>query len=196
MWMWKMSFLPRPKAAQIGALATSMMITLSMVSAQAADASCEGLASAMITNAKTPYRSMSIITFDAGDNAKPASSQTSETISTGTAVFARFGSGKWQEIHIPLDKLALAVRHNAESFSGCKRLADDTINGEAVAVYTGHLVAQKSVVETRVWVEPKRGVMLRSETDVVSKPEPGDVSKGRHVAIRYSYDNIAAPPLD
>jgi hypothetical protein len=193
---WKMSFLPWPKAAPISALATSMMITLSAASAQAADASCEGLASAMINNAKTPYRSMSIITFDAGDNAKPATSQTSETIATGTAVFARFGSGKWQQIHIPLDKLAEAVRHNAESFSGCKRLADDTINGEAVAVYTGHLAAQKSVVETKVWVEPKRGVMLRSETDVAPKPEPGDVFKGRHVAIRYSYDNIAPPPLD
>jgi hypothetical protein len=191
-----MSFLPWPKAASMSALATSMMIMLSVGYAKAADASCEGLASAMITNAKTPYRSISIITFDAGENAKPATSQTSETISTGTAVFARFGSGKWQEIHIPLDKLALAVRHNAESFSGCKRLTDDTINGESIAVYTGHIVTEKSVVETKVWVEPKRGVMLRSETDVVPKPEPGDVFKGRHVAIRYNYDNIAPPPLD
>lgn len=191
-----MSFLRWAKAAPILALTSSMMITLSVVSARAADASCEGLASAMMTNAKTPYRSMSIITFDAGDNAKPATSQTSETISTGTAVFARFGSGKWQQIHIPLDKLAEAVRHNAESFSGCKRLADDTMNGEPVAVYTGHLATPKSVVETKLWVEPKRGVMLRSETDIVSKPEPGDVSKGRHVAIRYSYDKIAPPPLD
>ncbi len=191
-----MSFLFWPKAVSMGAPATSIMLALSAVSAQAADASCEGIASAMLTNAKTPYRSMSIITFDAGDNAKPATSQTSETISTGTAVFARFGSGKWQEIHIPLDKLALAVRHNAESFSGCKRLADDNVNGEAVAVYTGHIAAQKSVVETKVWVEPKRGVMLRSETDVVPTPQPGDVFKGRHVAIRYSYDNITAPPLD
>lgn len=172
------------------------MLAFSAVSAQAADASCEALASAMLTNAKTPYRSLSIITFDAGDNAKPAASQTSETISTGTAVFARFGSDKWQEIHIPLDKLALAVRHNAESFSGCKHLADDIVNGKAAAVYTGHVATQNSVIETKVWVEPKRGVMLRSETDVVPTPQPGDVFKGRHVAIRYSYDNIAAPPLE
>ncbi len=150
----------------------------------------------MLTNAKTPYRSISIITFNAGDKAKPEASQTSETISTGTAVFARFGSSKWQQIPIPLDKLAMAVRHNAESFSGCKRLADDIVDGKSAAVYTGHIATQKSVVETKVWVETKRGVMLRSETDIASTPEPGDAFKGRHVAIRYSYDNIAAPPLD
>jgi hypothetical protein len=191
-----MSFLFRLKAAWISALATSMMIVLSGLSARAADASCEGLAAAMINNAKIPYRSMSIITFNAGDNAKPAASQTSETIATGKAVFARFGSGKWQEIHIPLDKLAVAVQHNAESYSGCKRLADDVVNGQTATVYTGHIATQKSVIETKVWVEPARGVMLRSETDVFPTPEPGDVLKGRHVAIRYIYDNIAPPPID
>ncbi len=190
-----MSFLFWPKAASISALAASTLLTLSAVAARA-DTSCEGLASAMLTNAKTPYRSMSIITFDAGDNAKPAASQTSETISTGKAVFARFGSSKWQEIHIPLDKLAEAVRHNAESFSGCKRLADDNVNGKIAAVYTGHIATQKSVIETKVWVEPNRGIMLRSETDIIPTPEPGDILKGRHVAIRYSYDNIAPPPMD
>jgi hypothetical protein len=190
-----MSFLSWSKAAPTSALATSISLAFSVVSAQA-DTSCEGLASAMITNAKTPYRSMSIITFDVGGNAKPATSQTSETISTGTAVFARFGSGKWQEIHVPLDKLAEAVRHNAESFSDCKRLADEAVDGKTAAVYTGRMATQKSLVETKVWVEPSRGVMLRSETDIVPTPEPGDVLKGRHVAIRYSYDNIAPPPVD
>jgi hypothetical protein len=191
-----MSFLQSswPKAAATSALMPIMMVALSAASAQA-DPSCAGLASAMLTNAKTPYSSMSIITFDAGDNAKPSMSQTSETISTGSAVFARFGAGKWQQIHIPLDKLAEAVRHKAESFSGCKRLADDTINGKSVTVYTGHIAGPKSVTETKVWVEPNRGVMLRSETDVVPTPEPGDVLKGRHVAIRYKYENIAPPPL-
>ncbi len=186
---------PKVKAASISALVTSIIFPLSAVSAKA-DASCDGLASAMLANAKTPYRSMSIITFKAGATAKPTTSQTSETISTGTAVFARFGSDKWQQMHIPLDKLAVVVRRNAESFSGCKRLADETENGKPVAVYTGHIVNSKVVVETKVWVEPSRGVMLRQETDVVPTPEPGDVPTGRHIAIRYSYDNVAPPPVD
>lgn len=183
------------RAAVISLLTIPTMPALSIVSAQA-DASCDGLVSAMLTNAKTPYRSMSIITFDSGDNPKPAISQTSETISTGDAVFGRFGSGKWKQINIPPDKLAEAVRQNAESFSGCKRLADDTVDGKAVAVYTGHSLTSKSVVETKIWVEPERGIMIRSETDIVPAPEPGDVLKGRHVAIRYNYENIAPPPVD
>jgi hypothetical protein len=183
------------RAAAIRVLTIATMLGLSAGSAQA-DASCDRLVSAMLTNAKTPYRSVSIITFDSGDNPKPAISQTSETISTGDAVFARFGSGKWQQIHIPLDKLAEAVRQNAESFSGCKRLDDEAVDEKIVTVYTGHSLTAKTVVETKIWVEPDRGVMMRSETDIASIPEPGDVLKGRHVAIRYTYENIAPPPVD
>ena len=183
---------PRSRATAISVLTIS---TLHALSAHA-DASCDGLVSAMLANAKTPYHSISIITFDAGDDLKPATSQTSETISTGDAVYGRFGSGKWKQIKIPLDKLRDAVRENAESFSGCKRLADETADGKTLTVYEGHSVTPKSVVETKIWVEPDRGVMTRSETNIAPAPEPGDVLKGRHVAIRYNYDNIAPPPVD
>lgn len=161
-----------------------------------ADASCDGLSSAMLANTKVPFHSLSVVTYLAGEDAKSRVTQTSETIATQTAVFARFGSGKWKQMHIPLDKLAAAVRHNAESYSGCKRLADDTINGMSVAVYTGHSVTASAAVETKVWVEPKRGVMIQLESDAVpmSPSAAKDSVKERHVAIRYTYDNIAPPP--
>ncbi len=183
------------RATAISVLTIPTMLALSAVSVQA-EASCDGLVSAMLANAKTPYRSISIITFDSGDDPKPAISQTSETIATGDAVFVRFGSGKWKQIHIPPEKLAEAVRQNAESFSGCKRLDDETVDGKTLTVYTGHSLTPKSVVETKIWVEPERGVLIRSETDIAPTPEPGDVLKGRHVAIRYNYENIAPPAAD
>jgi hypothetical protein len=150
----------------------------------------------MLANTKVPFHSLSIITYLAGADSKSRVTQTSETISTKTAVFARFGSGKWKQMHIPLDKLAAAVRHNAENYSGCKRLADDTINGTTLAVYTGHSVTPASTVETKVWVEPKRGVMIQLESDAVpnSPSTAKDSVKERHVAIRYTYDNVTPPP--
>lgn len=197
-----MSFSIQRKAALISP--TSMMLMLSLAAAQAApspplqgDPSCAGLAAAMLANAKTPYRSMSIITLKAGDDSAPAMTQTSETISTRTAVFARFGSSKWQQVQIPIYKLMEAVRRSAESFSGCRRLPDDPVNGKPAAVYTGHILTQKSVVDTKIWVDAARGIMLRSETEVTATtPDAGDILKGRHVAIRYSYDNVVPPPID
>ncbi len=183
-----------PRLAAIGLLLTSTALALSNVPARA-DASCDGLSSAMLANTKVPYHSFSIITYTVKDAAKPQISQMSETISTQTAVFARFGSGKWKQMHIPLDKLAAAVHRSAESLSACKRLADDTVNGTTFAVYTGHSVTPNTIAETKVWVEPKRGVMVRAETDTIPNPPPAaaDFLKSRHVATRYTYDNVVPP---
>jgi hypothetical protein len=168
---------------------------LSGTPARADAAACKGLADALLTNAETPYHSTSLITFaptatagDTGADAEPATSQTSETIFTGNAIFVRFGSGKWQEIHASLDKLKELVRRNAESFTDCQRLNDETVDGATLSVYTGRSVTQKLVVATtKVWVAPDRGVLIRSETDVTGAPMP------RHLVIHYEYKDIAAP---
>jgi hypothetical protein len=174
-----------------GLLSQALFVTL----ARADAAACKGLADALLTNAETPYHSTSIITFDptaaAGDTGagpEPPTSQTSETIFTGKAIFVRFGSGKWQEIRASLDKLKELVRRNAESFTDCQRLNDETVDGATLSVFSGHSVTQKLVVaSTKVWVMPDGGVLIRSETDITGGPMP------RHLVIRYEYKDIAAP---
>jgi hypothetical protein len=176
-------------------IATLLGDVLSGTPARADATACKGLASALLTNAETPYHSASIITFnptatagDMGTNPQPPTSQTSETIFNGKAIFVRFGSGKWQLIHASLDKLKELVRLNAESFTDCRRLGDETVDGATLAVYEGHRVSQKLVVATtKVWVAPDRGVLIRSETDIIGGSAP------RNVVIHYEYKDIAAP---
>lgn len=161
--------------------------------ARADAAACKGLANALLASASTPYHSTSIITLNpragaAGADPKPATSQTSETIFTGTAIFVRFGSAKWREIHTPLDDLKQLVRQHAASFTDCQRLSDETVNGTTLAVYAGHSVTQKLVLATmKAWVSPDRNVLIRSETDITGGPIP------RHLVINYEYKDIAAP---
>ncbi len=91
--------------------------------------------------------------------------------------------------------IATTIDELRSRLSACKRLADETVNGTTFAVYTGHSVTPNTIAETTVWVEPKRGVMARAETDTIPNPPPAaaDFLKSRHVATRYTYDNVAPP---
>lgn len=191
----KYSLWSRSSAFFAGGIVAAVLLSqiLSGTSARADAAACKGLADALLTSANTPYHSTSIITLNPttgteGAKAKAPTSQTSETIFTGKAIFVRFGSGKWQQIHAPLDKLKELVRQHAASFTDCQRLSDETVNGATLAVYAGHSVSQKLVVATMTaWVAPDRGVLIRSETDVTGGSMP------RHLVINYEYNNVAAP---
>ena len=199
------SWLNPTKFVGAGAIAGALLsLVLFETSASADAAACKGLADAMLANTKTPYHSISMVTFDpaAGaekaGNPNPSMSQTSETIFTGKAIFVRFGSGGWQEVHASLDKLAELVRRSAESFTDCQRLPGEAADGATLSVYAGHSVTDKFIVETKVWVTPDRGVMIRSETDIVSAPTSDNSDANvtaRHEVIHYDYKDITPPPM-
>jgi hypothetical protein len=185
----------RSSALFAGGIVAAVLLShaLSGTPARADAAACNGLADALLTSADTPYHSTSIITLNPKAGAEGAdpnapTSQTSDTIFTGNAIFVRFGSGKWREIHTPLDKLKELVRRHAASFTDCQRLKDETLGGATLAVYAGHSVSQKLVVATmKAWVAPDRGVLIRAQTDITGGQMP------RHLVINYEYKDIAAP---
>lgn len=171
------------------------MLALSATAAAADGAACRKLSDAMLATSATPYHSASIITFGmAGERGEsPPSSRTSETIFTGTTIFVRFGSGNWKELLVPLDKLKELVRRKAESFTDCQYLDDENLNGIVLSVYAGHSVTQELVTEMKVWISRDRGLLIRSETDVVANPALEGGPRGRHISIRYNYENVAVP---
>lgn len=183
----------KASALFVGGIVTALLLSQALTPACADAGACKSLADALLTSANTPYHSISIITLDPragaeGADPKPATSQTSETVFTGNALFVRFGSGKWREIHTPLDELKELVRQHAASFTDCHRLSDETLDGATLAVYAAHSVTQKLVVTTmKAWVAPDRGVLIRSETDITGGQMP------RHLVINYEYKDIAAP---
>jgi hypothetical protein len=167
--------------------------------ARADDAACKGLADAMMANTQTPYHSVGTISFDASGGTAGAGgagatkSLPTETIFTGTDVFVRLPSGKWQNVHAALDQLKERVRLAASSFTDCQRLADETADGKSLAVYMGTAKNDQALVTTKVWVVPDRGVLVHSETDMTGMPQADGEIKHQHLALHYDYNDIKAP---
>ncbi len=168
-------------------------------SARADEAACKGLGDAMIANTQTPYHSIGTISFDVSGGTAEASganmsrSLPTETIFTGTDVFVRLPSGKWQNVHASLDNLKERVRQTASSFTDCQRLGDETADGKSLAVYTGSTKNDQAIVTTKVWVAPDRGVLVRTETDMTGMPQPDGEIRRQHLALHYDYNDIKAP---
>ena len=70
----------------------------------------------------------------------------------------------------------------------CKRVGDDTVNGEAATVYTEHTENEETKSDGKIWISKSRGLILKEEIDLDS----GDAGK-QHVGIRYEYGNVKAP---
>lgn len=177
-------------------IAAVLSIGLCCTGAKADAAACKSLADAMLANTRTPYHSVGTMTFDAaGTSGAPDATKSLplETIFTGTDVFVRLPSGKWQNVHASLDKLIERVRENADSFTDCQRLADETVDGKDVAVYVGNSKNDQRLITTKVWVAPDRGVLVRTETDMRGTPQPDGAVRHQHLALRYDYKDIKAP---
>lgn len=76
---------------------------------------------------------------------------------------------------------------NAKVLS-CKRVGDDTVNGEAATVYSEHTENEDTKSDGKIWISKSRGLILKEEIDLDS----GDAGK-QHVAMRYEYGNVKAP---
>ena len=70
----------------------------------------------------------------------------------------------------------------------CKRVGDDTVNGEAATVYTEHTENEDTKSDGKIWISKSRGLILKEEIDLNS----GGEGK-QHVAMRYEYGNVKAP---
>jgi hypothetical protein len=174
------------------------MCVLSAAGARADTLACKALADSLIKSSETPYHSISLISSTSanggsGSGNQKITSQTSETIFTGTAIFVRFGSGSWQRIQVPLDKLKGLARVNAESFTDCHRLDDQKQDGTSLAAYSGHRLTQKIIVAMEVRVAKDSGLPIESETNVIEQAQGTSNPKSKHVTTHYDYKKVAAP---
>lgn len=166
-------------------------------SAYADSSACKPLQDAMDANTKTPYHSYSSIKFiytpliAANRGPKLPTSQSSETIFTGIAVYVRLLPGKWRSLPTTLAKFQESVRNSVARLQDCDRLPDEKVNGATTSVYEGLTMQSNGPVRTKVWVSAK-GVPIKSETDI-------DIEHGhfghQHLSTRYEYGNIQAPSL-
>ncbi len=81
-------------------------------------------------------------------------------------------------------------KKNAKNYR-CHFVCDETVNGEAVALYSSHNETEFANSDSQVWIAKSRGLILKQEIVLDSG---GTAAKDRW-SIRYDYNNVKAPEL-
>src|SRR5450432_920539 len=138
---------------------------------------CKPVRDAAILEARTPSHVYS--TMNQGSR-----NMATEIITTSSAMYSKTnleGDGQWRKtIHSQQDE-AKEVAEHTKSYTGCQLVGNEEVNGEAATVYSESNT--ESLMSGKVWVSKKRGLPLRAEV----------TSEGRHISVRYEYDNIQPP---
>ncbi|HEY0145739.1 MAG: hypothetical protein WDN29_16565 [Methylovirgula sp.] len=171
---------------------------LSQVPAWAENSACRGLVDAMVKNSKTPYHSVGTISFDPKDPPAPGTTISpkpisTESIFTGTQVFAKTPNGQWKDIHAVISDLQQRVADSVESFTDCRRAPDEMIDGKRFVVYIGSQDSGALNIATKIWVSVETGTLALSDI-MITAPTPPD-GKIRHqlMSLRYDYAGIKPP---
>jgi hypothetical protein len=131
----------------------------------------------------------------AGGKARTDEAIHTETIYVGGSSYTKVG-GKWSRSDwTPQQVMKQEQENRQKSKYTCRYLRDESVNGEAAAVYNtrsersgeGSIGQIKS--EGQIWISKNKGLPLRQEFDI----ESGSTSKQHH-SVNYEYTNVQ-PPL-
>jgi hypothetical protein len=174
---------------------------LAAVPAGASEEDCKAMVDALVAAAKTPYHSFTTMRIEytapvaeAQRKMNMPRAQESEAIFTGTAVYFRLPTGKWVDPKMSGETMLESVRSSGSTFANCERLADETIDGHALAVYSEHSEDAKHLVSVKLWIGG--GLPIRSETDIGEGAATGEALAHQHVSTRSEYGEVKAPDFD
>ncbi len=145
-----------------------------------ADASCDPVYDAGVSQTQTPHHVFSSRSAHGGKGAS-----TNETIFVGGVVYAQ-SQGQWQRSRMTgADMLQAAQekRKDESSDETCRSLGEDAIDGEATAVYSLH---NDAGADSKLWISKATGSLLRQ---TISLPD------GSVIDSRYEYKNVQAPTV-
>ena len=158
-------------------LLTAVFLFVGKAGAQ--DSSCKPLVDAAVLQARTPSHVYSSMTG-------PDANVTSETITTTSFVYMRInvkGADQWKKTNYSPEDEARQAAASSGAYTNCQHLGDETINGEAAAIYTE--MNKKSGISGKAWISKKRGLPLKGELTLSSG----------HISMRYEYDNVRPPGI-
>ena len=162
--------------SRIGTIVVAGFVSL-FAGAAAAD-NCAPAYDAMVAQAKQPHVASIMITHPG------LPTVSSELIVTGGHIYMQRG-GSWtsmpQPVAATLARLDEARKNGA---STCHQSADETLDGQAVAVYAVHLVSKDRVNDDRLWISKSSGLPLKTKSHLQS---------GTSVLQTLKYDNVQAP---
>jgi hypothetical protein len=166
--------------------ALGLAIAPAAARAQNVPAACRPLIDAEKKEIMTPHHMYMTETAD-GPGTKPTAS---EAISTGDVTYI-MTRGKWIKSPMgpkeSLDRLQENLA-TAKSYA-CQHAGDESVNGEAAAVYTAQSDNEDVKASTRTWIGKGSGLMLRQEEDM----DIGGPGGKRHMSVRWEYTGVRAP---
>jgi outer membrane lipoprotein-sorting protein len=138
---------------------------------------------AMTKLSKTPHHQYVSTSEEGSSGAK----QESELISTDTTIYIKV-NGKWQASRMTPKDWEEQEKQNISNAKAvrCEYERDETVNGEATAVYKTHTETDDDSSDAEIWVSKRIGLPLRMS--IVQ-------NKTKHMSMRFDYANIQAPPI-
>ncbi len=163
------------------------LILLRSTTACAADAGCQPTTDAMKKYAAVPSH-LYITTIAQYNGGKP---KTSEMITVGGVTYVGT-DGKWIRSKVtPQDILNDQKDEEEQVKDTCRYLRDESVNGEAAAVYSVHSESPDDRVNHQIWISKSKGLPLKQKTDI----DVGGAMGKSHKSLRYEYSNVHPPSL-
>jgi hypothetical protein len=155
----------------------------------AVDPSCKVTVDAMMKQIGTPTH---VVVSETGMEGKPGKPQTHEMIYLGDAIYLQMG-GQWKRSPMTVQQMRQREEQNQRDTTSmsCHYLRDETVGGEAAAVYSVESTTPAlGKSRATMWLSKRSGLPLKSENslgvDDKSSPPINEV-------IRYDYTNVHAP---
>lgn len=169
----------------VGVAAGVVLLASPPIRAQASNCATVHAASVkMETTAYHMYFVDSAKAVEAENGGKPT---TGESISVGGTMYF-LNHGKWVKSPVSLAEMNAERDKHDWKKDTCTHLRDESVNGEAAAVWRTHVVTEMSAVDTDMWISKSRGLVLKANSvmDLGAGPKS-------HTSARYDYTNVRAP---
>lgn len=160
--------------------------------AGALDSACQALTDAQIAAVKMPYRAHATIKHSFASSRSTADKSLGldkltqeDIVFTGEALYIRIQGRDWRKVPETAKENVDEIRRKAQaSKATCARGDDESVDGEAAAVYSVHDVTESGTVDSKSWISRSRGLPLRMDV----------TTSGGTTTIRYGYGNVQPPP--
>jgi len=100
--------------------------------------------------------------------------------------------GKWRvSPETPAEQLQQHRENLAQGKTSCQPAGEESLNGEAAAIYKIHSQNEDAQIDGRIWISKGKGLPLRQEIDMDTGGSPGK----SHREMRYDYANVSPPSM-
>jgi hypothetical protein len=159
---------------------------LCCVAAARAQSTCRPVFDALTKVVTSPSHSYTTSTAAFQDHGQP---HESEAIYVDGKVFLRV-KGQWKLSKVtPAEVLEQEKENRQNGKVSCQVLRSDSVNGEAVTVYSVHSETEDAKESGQLWISKSAGRLLREDQDM----DLGGSEGKSHRSTRYEYNNVRAP---